>query len=45
MTMNGGPLPNANNVSLNPVRTSMLLQGLVAPGGNSQALTGTHWGI
>ena len=42
MTTNGGPLPNANNVSLNPVRTSMLLQGLVAPGGNSQALTGNN---
>jgi zinc metalloprotease ZmpB len=42
MTTNGGPLPNANNASLNPVRTSVLLQGLVAPIGGSQALTGNN---
>jgi hypothetical protein len=42
MTTNGGPLPNASSASLNPVRTSVLLHGLVAPVANSQALTGNH---
>ncbi len=42
MTTNGGPLPNASNASLNPVRTSVLLHGLVAPGVNPQALTGNN---
>src|SRR5262249_34637191 len=42
MTTNGGPLPNASSASLNPVRTSVLLHGLVAPVANSHALTGNH---
>ena len=42
VTTNGGPLASANNASLNPVRASALLQGLAAPGGGSQVLTGNH---
>ena len=38
MTNNGGPLPTANNAALNPIRTSVVLQGLVPPvGGNPDA--------
>lgn len=40
MTTNGGPAPSANNASLNPIRTSVPLQGLVAPSGGQQPLTG-----
>ena len=36
----GGPLPNANNAQLNPVRTSVLLRGLAPPTGGNYALTG-----
>ena len=40
ITNNGGPAPNANNAALNPVRTTVLLQGLVPPGGGTQTLVG-----
>ena len=40
MTNNGGPLPNANNAALNPIRTSVVLQGLVAPVAGTQTLVG-----
>ena len=39
-TDNGGPAPAANNAALNPVRTTVLLPGLVAPVGGQQSLTG-----
>src|SRR5207237_9731267 len=38
MTTNGGPLPNANSAGLNPVRASVLLQGLTSA--SPQNLTG-----
>jgi zinc metalloprotease ZmpB len=40
MTDNGGPMPNATNAQLNPVRTSMLLEGLLPPSGGVQSLIG-----
>jgi zinc metalloprotease ZmpB len=40
ITDNGGPLPNAGNAQLNPVRTAVLLRGLVPPAGGTYALTG-----
>lgn len=41
MTDNSGPLPNATSASLNPVRTSVFLEGLVPPSaGGSQTLIG-----
>jgi zinc metalloprotease ZmpB len=40
VTTNGGPLPNANNTSLNPLRVSRTLLGLNAPTGGTQALAG-----
>jgi hypothetical protein len=42
MTTNSGPLPSANMASLNAVRTSVLLPGLVAPVSGSQSLTGNN---
>jgi hypothetical protein len=42
MTDNGGPLPGANNVSLNAARTSELLQGLNAPVAGTQSLSGSN---
>jgi hypothetical protein len=35
-----GPLPNANTAALNPIRTSVVLQGLVAPVAGTQNLVG-----
>ncbi|MCX6631386.1 MAG: hypothetical protein NTW28_27550 [Candidatus Solibacter sp.] len=40
ITNNAGPAPNANNAALNPVRTTVLLQGLVPPAGGVQTLIG-----
>ena len=40
MTNNGGPLPTANNAALNPIRTSVVLPGLVPPVGANQTLVG-----
>ncbi len=40
VTDNGGPLPNAGDVQLNPVRTAVPLLGLAPPVGGSYALRG-----
>jgi hypothetical protein len=40
ITDNGGPLPNAGNAQLNPVRTAVLLRGLAPPAAGTYALTG-----
>jgi hypothetical protein len=40
MTLNGGPLPSATDAQLNPLRSSVLLPGLVPPVGGNYALTG-----
>ena len=42
MTTNSGPLPNATTTSLNTVRSSVPLQGLVAPAAGLQSLTGNN---
>jgi len=42
VTTNGGPLPTANNTSLNPVRVSEVLPGLSPPSGGTQSLTGNN---
>jgi hypothetical protein len=42
ITTNGGPLPTANNVALNPVRVSDELPGLASPAGGTQSLTGEN---
>jgi hypothetical protein len=34
--------PSANNATLNPLRTSVTLQGLSAPSGGNQSLSGTY---
>jgi hypothetical protein len=40
MTTNGGPLPNATDAQLNPLRRSVLLPGLAPPVGGNYALKG-----
>jgi len=40
VTTNGSPLPSATSAALNPVRTSVLLEGLVAPTTGPQTLNG-----
>jgi zinc metalloprotease ZmpB len=40
VTLNGGPLPSATDAQLNPLRSSVLLPGLVPPVGGNYALTG-----
>jgi hypothetical protein len=42
ITTNGGPLPNANSATLNPVRVSDTLPGLVPPVAGTQSLTGNN---
>jgi hypothetical protein len=42
VTTNGGPLPTSNNASLNPIRVSVALPGLVPPIGGTQSLTGDN---
>jgi hypothetical protein len=42
ITVAGGPLPNAGNPALNPVRTSVPLAGLVPPVNGTQALSGDN---
>jgi hypothetical protein len=43
VTTNGGPLPSATSAALNPVRVSVALPGLTAPGGGAaQALSGNN---
>lgn len=41
-TQGSGAAPTANNTTLNPLRTSVTLQGLGAPSGGNQALSGTY---
>ncbi len=40
ITMNGGPLPNAGNAALNPLRSAVLLPKLDPPAGGKYALIG-----
>jgi len=40
VTANGGPLPNAGNVALNPLRTAVLLPKLNPPSGGNYSLIG-----
>src|SRR5439155_14784518 len=40
VTTNAGPLPSANNAALNLIRSSVLLQGLIASAGGAQRLRG-----
>jgi hypothetical protein len=42
ITLAGGPLPNAGNPALNPVRSSVALAGLAAPANGTQALSGNN---
>ncbi len=42
MTTNGGPAPSANVASLNPIRTSVVLDGLTVPPSGPQPLTGSN---
>jgi zinc metalloprotease ZmpB len=41
VTTNGGPGPGSTNAALNPLRTSVLLQGLNAPVAGTQSLSGS----
>lgn len=40
VTANGGPLPNAGNAALNPLRSAVLLRKLDPPSGGTYALVG-----
>jgi zinc metalloprotease ZmpB len=40
VTANGGPLPNAGNAALNPLRSAVLLKKLDPPAGGNYALVG-----
>ena len=42
ITTNGGPGPNAGSAALNPIRTSVVLDGLTVPSSGPQPLTGNN---